>query len=44
MWIALALWDEQWLRDIFETMVTISFLGPFAGYWVGLGGLFLAAD
>merc|ERR1712037_257462 len=43
-WTALAFWDAKWLRSVFETVITISFLGPFAGYWVALGMFMLGVD
>ena len=44
VWIVLSLVDGKWVRTVFETVLTISFLGPFAGYWVGLGMLMWKAD
>ena len=43
-WTALAFWDAKWLRSVFETVITISFLGPFAGYWIALGMFMLGVD
>jgi len=44
IWTALAFWDARWLRSVYESVITISFLGPFAGYWVGLGMFFVGVD
>ena len=44
IWMALAFWDAKWLRTVYETVITISFLGPFAGYWVALVMFMLAVD
>ena len=44
IWTALAFWDARWLRSVYETVITISFLGPFAGYWVALGMFMLGVD
>ena len=44
LWIALSFYDARWLRTAFTTLVNISVLGPFGGYWIGLIALFLAVD
>ena len=36
LWICLAFYDATWLRDMYDGAVTLSFLGPFAGYWAAL--------
>ena len=32
------------MRKIFEGIITVTFLGPFAGYWVGLAMILVHAD
>ena len=44
IWIALALWDSKYMRKIYEGAVMVTFLGPFAGYWIGLAMLLVHAD
>ena len=44
LWIGIAFWDAQWLRKIYVWAVTISFLGPFAGYWVALAFIIVHAN
>ena len=44
IWMSLAFWDASWLRKVYESVITISFLGPFAGYWVALIMFMLSVD
>ena len=44
IWMATAFWDGKWLRDIFRYATIWSLGGPFAGFWVALSYLLLAAD
>lgn len=44
IWIAMAFFDAKWLRDIFSGIVTMSFLGPWAGYWAAIVWLMVQTD
>merc|ERR1712151_750631 len=43
-WMATSFWDAKWLRSVYESVITISFLGPFAGYWVALAMFMVSVD
>ena len=44
IWMATAFWDAKWLRNIYKYSAIWSLGGPFAGFWIALAYLALAAD
>ena len=43
-WIFVSLFDSEFMRSTYVTLVTISVIGPFANHWYDLANLWIAGE
>jgi len=43
-WLMVSFFDGAFMRDVFEIIVTLSILGPFAGHWYQLAVFYLGGE